>query len=365
MACARLELTKALVGETTLTVKHIRLLIITGTSMLVAFMFTDLAFLPESLHTTYIESRLTMQFPVCFLFLAVTFLPNFAKQYQTALTGTMLSLVFVNYWLIIQCWEQSGVVFSYEGTVMYSLFSMFVFRMSFKFAIVFSAVTLLGFVVMVMMYPMYGDYTGINVGFVLMSLFIGLLGTFRIESGIRKLTDLNEKLTILSETDPLTSLLNRRTYEARFANQFKLAQRGENALCVFVVDLDYFKDYNDGYGHVKGDKIIQQQARNLTAIFKRETDIVARYGGEEFVVVTSNVTESQCHDFAKQLLAQWQEQAIPHGKGKAGPCVTCSIGFYWAQMNAEITKESIVKRADQALYQAKEKGRNGYVQYCE
>ncbi|GEA12185.1 hypothetical protein KUL49_25600 [Alteromonas sp. KUL49] len=328
-------------------------------------MFTDLAFLPESLHMTYIESRITMQFPVCFLLLAATFLPNFAKHYQAALSASMLSIIFINYWLIIQCWEQAGVVFSYEGTVMYSLFSMFVFRMSFKFAMVFSAATLLGFVVMVLMYPMYGDYTGINVGFVLMSLFIGLLGTYRIESGIRKLTQLNDKLTTLSETDPLTSLLNRRTYEARFSKQFKLAQRGQSTLCVFVIDLDYFKDFNDGYGHVRGDKIIQQQASNLSAIFKRETDIVARYGGEEFIVVTTNVTESQCHDFANQLLAQWQQLAIPHGKGRAGSWVTCSIGFYWAQMNPRITKESIVKLADQALYEAKEKGRNCFVQYCE
>lgn len=333
--------------------------------MLVAFMFTDLAFLPESLHTTYIESRITMQFPVCFLLLAATFLPDFAKHYQKALSATMLSIIFINYRLIIQCWEQAGVVFSYEGTVMYSLFSMFVFRMSFKFAMVFSAATLTGFVVMVLLYPIYGDYTGINIGFVMMSLFIGLLGTYRIESGIRKLTDLNDKLTTLSETDPLTSLLNRRTYEARFTNQFKWAQRGENALCVFVIDLDYFKDFNDGYGHVKGDEVIQQQTNNLAAIFKRETDIVARYGGEEFIVVTSNVTESQCRDFANHLITQWQQQSIPHGKGKAGPWVTCSIGFYWAQMNSRITKESIVKLADQALYQAKEKGRNCFVQYDE
>lgn len=229
----------------------------------------DLAFLPDSLHKTYINSRVAMQFPACLLFFAVTFLPCFNKYFQSALSATMLALTFSNYWLIIQCWELEGLAFSYEGTLMYSLFAMFVFRMSFKYAITFSAITFLGFLGVVRFHPIYGNYTRINIGFVLSGLFVGLLGTYRIENGIKKLTEMNGTLRVLSETDHLTSILSRRTYEARFTNQFKLAQRGQSTLCVFVIDLDYFKDFNDGYGHVKGDKVIQQQARNLTAIFKR------------------------------------------------------------------------------------------------
>ncbi len=103
----------------------------------------------------------------------------------------------------------------------------------------------------------------------------------------------------------------------------------------------------------------------LSQIFRRATDIVARYGGEEFVVVTSDVTQTQCNQLAQQIIDRWDEAKIPHGKGKGKPYMSCSVGFYLEQLTAVSDKETLVKKADVALYQAKAQGRHGFCQYME
>lgn len=352
-----------IVEQSNLTLKQIRLLIIIGTALLAGFMFADLMLIPKSLSKIYIQSRVCMQFPLCILFLFSSFHPLFLKHYQKILCTVMLGIIYINYWLILTCWELTQFAFPYEGTVMYSLFTLFVFRLSFKYGIIFSVLTILGFALLMTSNPVYGAQSSVNVGFVFVGLIVGLMGVKQVEIALKKLSKANIILEKLSQTDHLTEIYNRRTFETRFTEQLCLNKRTGNSICVFIIDLDYFKDYNDGYGHIKGDKVIKLQAKHLTGLFKRKADIVARYGGEEFVVVISKVTQEKCIEFANRIIRQWATAKVKHGKGKASKYLTCSVGFHLEQVSKDSDQTQMVKKADQALYQAKDKGRNCFVQF--
>ena len=352
-----------IIEQSSLSLKQIRLLIIIGSCLLAGFMVADLALLPEKLTGVYFQSRLLMQFPLCGLFLLFSFHPSFLKYYQIILSIVMLGIVYINYWLIVTCWELAKFSFPYEGTLMYGLFTLFVFRQSFKYGIIFSSIVVIGFAFIIVIYPIYGAQNGVNLGFVFIGSLVSLMGVHQVEGALKKLSTANITLETLSQIDHLTQIYNRRTYESRFKDQLFLNKDTGNSICVFIIDLDYFKDYNDGYGHVQGDEIIKLQANNLTQLFRREADIVARYGGEEFVVVTSQVAHEQCIEFSNGIIEQWSSASIKHGKGKAGPHVTCSVGFYFEEVTQGTNQTKMVTKADKALYQAKENGRNCFVEY--
>ena len=341
----------------------IRLLCFVGTVLLSSFIIADLSVLPNSLQDAYLTSRLYIQLPACAIFFLLTFVPSYSKFHQLIVCGVMLTLVYSNYWLIVQCWKLNGFAFPYEGTIIYSLFALFVFRINFNCALMLCGTALVGYTYLTFSYPIYGASNAINLCFVASSMVVGLLGLSQIETGLKKLRTVNVKLTKLTQIDQLTNIYNRGTYDIKFTELLDFNKRTGNTMCVFIIDLDSFKKYNDGYGHVQGDKVIQLQAEMLSQIFRRTNDIVGRYGGEEFVVVTSNNTEQECEALAKQIIDVWQVQDIPHSNSDDKGRVTCSVGYYFERVNSQSNKEKIVEKADKALYQAKANGRNCFVQY--
>ncbi|MCF2950318.1 GGDEF domain-containing protein [Paraglaciecola aquimarina] len=345
--------------------KQLRLVSLAGATLMLCFIFADLQILPASLHQVYLISRLLIQVPLCGLFILITFIPFYAKIHQWAVCFILLGVVYANYWLILRCWQLEGFSFPYEGTVMYSLFVLFVFRIKFNFALFFVTCTLIGFVLLITIYPIYGDRNSVSLGFVMCGLVVGLMGVYQIEAVLKKLSFMNQKLIHLSQIDQLTNILNRGTYEIYFTHLLESNKRSACSICIFFIDLDNFKAYNDGYGHVKGDEVIRLQADILKNIFRRNTDIVARYGGEEYVVVTSNLTQQQCIDSAKEIIHGWKQHKVPHGKTAGQEFVSCSIGFYQEILDKTSTKEELVDKADKALYQAKTRGRNQFVQYID
>ena len=138
-----------------------------------SFAFPDLILLPKSLHGLYITFRFLFEVPVCALFFASTFLPNFKKIYQPLLFVTMLTIIFWNLGLVLWCWQLMSYAFPYEGTIMFSLFTLFVFRLNFKFGIPFSLIITVGFAVLLANYPIYAEKNNNNVAFVFIGLVVG------------------------------------------------------------------------------------------------------------------------------------------------------------------------------------------------
>jgi diguanylate cyclase (GGDEF)-like protein len=156
--------------------------------------------------------------------------------------------------------------------------------------------------------------------------------------------------------DPLTNIYNRRYFEEKTDEIIGQShRRAGDSVGVMMVDIDFFKQYNDEYGHVKGDECLTRISQILQSSLSRKTDFVARYGGEEFVVVLPQITEAGLENMAKRILANVAAAGIEH-KTKEG-IVTVSVG---AVVDSGKSKGELLEAADKMLYKAKHSGRNGF-----
>jgi len=158
--------------------------------------------------------------------------------------------------------------------------------------------------------------------------------------------------------DPLTGLYNRRFMDSSMERVMGLLSRSDGLLSVLMLDIDFFKRYNDTYGHEAGDKCLQAVAHALSYSVSRVNDVVVRYGGEEFAIILPNTDSDGAHSFADKLLKNVNELNIPHEKNEAAPYVTVSIGVTTGKVEYTHDLNMYLKRADEALYMSKENGRN-------
>ncbi len=170
----------------------------------------------------------------------------------------------------------------------------------------------------------------------------------------------NKQLEILSSIDPLTQTLNRRGLEDVLANAWQVNERQKGELSILMLDIDFFKPYNDNYGHPQGDKCLVQVAETLSENLNRSTDFLARYGGEEFIVVLPFTSADGARFIAKELNFALLSQKIKHEYSSVLPYVTASIGIATTAVNGAVNATELIKQADIALYKAKEEGRNCY-----
>ena len=162
-------------------------------------------------------------------------------------------------------------------------------------------------------------------------------------------------LTALSMTDPLTGLPNRRAFDTRLALELARERREPRSLALLILDVDFFKRYNDHYGHPAGDLALQAFADVLRQSGQRASDLPARIGGEEFAVLLPETNSQGAMEIAERIRQLLNERNIPHKDSTVASWITVSIGIAVAKME---TAEEFMKRADKALYCAKEQGRN-------
>jgi diguanylate cyclase (GGDEF)-like protein len=167
----------------------------------------------------------------------------------------------------------------------------------------------------------------------------------------------NKKLERLAMYDQLTGLANRRNFDESLEKQFKLAKRNKDPLSVIICDIDFFKIYNDSYGHQQGDDCLARVAKVIGATTNRPTDKACRYGGEEFTVILPETNLEGGLRIAEKIRKVVFDENIKHDGSKAAPCVTLSLGLatYTGQYQ---NQEEALKAADDALYRAKDNGRN-------
>jgi diguanylate cyclase (GGDEF)-like protein len=173
-----------------------------------------------------------------------------------------------------------------------------------------------------------------------------------------KLTHSNEHLVHLAEIDPLTQVFNRR-YMDRFLNaEWKAHLQNAKALSVLFIDVDFFKQYNDTYGHGAGDRCLSSVAQTLKQNIRIERDMVARYGGEEFAVVLPHTDCKEARHIAERIMEDIRQLDITHSASNVADALTVSIGIATMVPNDLLSEEAILDIADAALYDAKRKGRN-------
>ncbi|WDZ97881.1 GGDEF domain-containing protein [Herbaspirillum sp. WKF16] len=162
-------------------------------------------------------------------------------------------------------------------------------------------------------------------------------------------------------TDGLTGVNNRRFFDENYTLALQQARRNRSNLSLFMIDIDFFKQYNDHYGHIAGDRVLKRVAETLRNQLASPTDVFARYGGEEFIMLLGGMEHDAARDFAEQLRDSVRALDEPHDKSLVNRCMTISVGVCTRAPEGEADGRNLLATADAALYRAKLGGRNKVV----
>lgn len=173
-----------------------------------------------------------------------------------------------------------------------------------------------------------------------------------------KLMVLQKELEALSYRDSLTGVANRRMFDTILEREWANAQRNQTPLSLILLDIDYFKQYNDHYGHIHGDECLKQVAQTLSDVATRPRDFLARFGGEEFVLVLPETNAEAAKIIAERCREYIAHAQIPHAKSFIGNNLTVSLGIGSIVPTKENDPTAFIKEVDRRLYQAKQNGRN-------
>lgn len=178
------------------------------------------------------------------------------------------------------------------------------------------------------------------------------------------LIEKNNRLKRISNMDGLTEIFNRRYFDTMLEEEWEKAIENNTSLALIMFDIDYFKFYNDTYGHQQGDECIKEIAHVGKTVLNRPHDLIARYGGEEFAVILPQTCKNGAMKVAETIRKSVQVLAIPHVNSKVKPIVTVSVGVATVEPTRDMNHLQLVVDADDALYKAKKDGRNR-VQFYE
>jgi diguanylate cyclase (GGDEF)-like protein len=179
-----------------------------------------------------------------------------------------------------------------------------------------------------------------------------------LQEAQEEILGLNQKLEQLSYLDGLTGIANRRFFDITLTKEWDIACCKGASLGLLMIDVDFFKKYNDFYGHPQGDDCLKKVAQAINLVGRCRRDLAARYGGEEFALFLADVEINDAYQIADQLLEAIAALKIPHALSEVGEYVTISIGLYVDVPRQYQTVDDFIKEADLCLYQAKKQGRS-------
>ena len=170
----------------------------------------------------------------------------------------------------------------------------------------------------------------------------------------------NKQLQKLALVDELTQITNRRGFEQYFNQEYRRMKRNKKPLSLIIADVDYFKNYNDRYGHKAGDHCLKQIAQTINSSLKRAGDLVCRYGGEEFAIILPDTDSYGAVHLAETIREQIQQLNIIHESSPVSSAISLSLGIATTMANTASPPNTMIEAADSALYQAKQQGRDRY-----
>ena len=180
----------------------------------------------------------------------------------------------------------------------------------------------------------------------------------QLENTNQKLEEVNQMLQRLALVDGLTQVANRRCFDETLIHEWQRISRESGLLSLIFVDIDYFKRYNDTYGHLAGDTCLKQVAQAISKAVRRPADLVARYGGEEFVVLLPGTPLAGANQVAETIKAAMKKLDLAHSSSPLGKKMTLSLGISCLDPSQDNSPMTLIKLADKALYLAKERGRD-------
>ena len=304
--------------------------------------------------------RLGVLCPLLVLIVLATYHPSL-KRYYMAIAGVGVTLVGVVVTYISHVAALAGASYVLAGVVLVVLYACLFLGLLFNIAVLIA-----GFLVATHL------AIGLVIGLPLNDLFytLAILGTaavigthsaYNLEYALRTNFLETRLLNDLAERDGLTGLYNRRMFDDFMRRVWRQARREEVALETIFVDIDFFKIYNDLYGHQAGDDCLKKVAKCLARSAKRPFDFCARYGGEEFVLVLYGPPTDYARTLPEQIRRDVMDLGIPHEGSQVDNIITVSVGVAIIRPGARRSLAGTIQTADEALYQAKQEGRNRVV----
>ncbi|WP_395338077.1 diguanylate cyclase domain-containing protein [Ningiella sp. W23] len=182
---------------------------------------------------------------------------------------------------------------------------------------------------------------------------------------IKREEEMNIWLTGISQKDSLTELANRRWFDEKFEFEYSRAKLAQSNLSLIMIDIDHFKEYNDEYGHLKGDDCLRTVASTIARSLSRPTDEVARFGGEEFICLLPNTDIHGAQKLAEEMRSSVEHLQLDHASSRVAKHVTISAGCFTYNGTKELSAKDVLREVDERLYTAKRKGRNCVVAHSE
>jgi diguanylate cyclase (GGDEF)-like protein len=359
-------------------VKSSRLILSFGALLYLAFGFSDYALGQEQADTLWLIRAVIS----ATVLVGITVFFNH-KMAQWVITATTVGMIVIGLSLVLFIYMlKEPYSYAYHfGLVPWQVFILISLRSYLK-AIAVSSITVFVCYILVaytkdfvpyhpevdrLIYIMLPMFTAFWALLIAMGIYLG----YHIERSARvdfvknrllsidaqRLTLLSEELHLLSTTDSLTGLANRRHFESCFDLEWRRAIRSEDSIALIMIDIDNFKKYNDLYGHQAGDECLRQVSASLHLYAQRSGELVVRYGGEEFLVLLPRMTLAHAQHIAEKVCRNIRELNITHANSNE-KMVTISIGVAAMVPGQNDDEEALLRDADRALYQAKANGRN-------
>ncbi|WP_454254191.1 diguanylate cyclase domain-containing protein [Pseudomonas sp. Marseille-Q8238] len=328
--------------------------------LMLLFAVLDAISLPDSVRKQTLAIRLGLILPVLFLTWWATYSRALRPHFQVivGLCSICSGLGIVG---IIWVARSQHFPLPYEGIILVTVFFYTLTGLRFVAASLCGWLIFFAYLVMEVISGLPGEVLLYNTFFLGAANVIGSVGCYFLDYSTRQNFLAQGLLQELAEKDFLTGLLNRRAFSERAERSWRQAVREHQPLAVVMMDVDFFKRYNDHYGHAAGDEALRAVGQVIGQHGRRPLDSTARYGGEEFVGLWYGVNEASIQAILEDIRSAIEGLELAHVKSDAAPVVTLSIGMAYLHPQPHQTLEDALRLADVALYLAKEQGRNRVV----
>ncbi len=321
--------------------------------LMALFVVLDAVSLPESVRNGTLAVRLGLILPT----LLIAWLATYQRRWRPYLQiiGAVAALSGgLGVAGIIWIARAHAFPLPYEGIILVTVFFYFLTGLRFFTAALCGWVTFFAYLLVEVISALPAEQLLYNAVFLASANLIGCFGCYFLEYASRQNFLAQGLLQDLAEKDFLTGLLNRRAFSERAERSWRQAQRERQALALVMMDVDYFKRYNDHYGHAAGDEALRAVGQVIGRQARRALDMTARYGGEEFVGLWYGIEEAQAVSLLENIRSEVEAMSLPHVQSEAAGVVTISIGGAFCQDPGGWS--SWYSQADRALYEAKRQG---------
>jgi len=335
---------------------QLRLNLMLALGLVLAFIAMDRMVIPPA--GPYVDVlRYGVVMPSLLLALAITLVPHGARLYRRAI-AVLAPVILAAIGALVLGAGRQGSQTMFPVLVLASVFIYYLVGLSFYSAVRSNLLGMAAFVAGASWVELPAEQTAYQALVLFFTNIVGATVSYNLEMARRTGWLEARLLAEMAERDGLTGTYNRRRLDGHLRRTWQQGIREQRPVALLMVDIDFFKAFNDHYGHQAGDEALKAVAGVLSRAARRPFDFVARYGGEEFLVVLYDTTREHATGLAGDVVQGVRELRIPHSTSAAASVLTVSVGVAWVVPVAGRSPEGFVQLADEALYEAKSAGRD-------